>query len=132
MKRLHVMLKVNDLNESIKFYSALFGTEPTTQKDDYAKWLIEDPKVNFSIAERPGEKGIEHLGIQAESETELEEVRHNIGRASKGVTRDEGDTICCYAKSNKSWISDPQGVEWEAFYTYGESKSYTEQEVTCC
>lgn len=77
MKRLHVMLKVNNLQESIEFYNTLFGTVPTTLKEDYAKWFVEDPKVNFSIAERPGEKGIEHLGIQAESESELAEVREN-------------------------------------------------------
>lgn len=132
MKRLHVMLKVNDLNESITFYSRLFGAEPTSLKQDYAKWMLEDPRVNFSIAERPGKKGIEHLGIQAENEDELEELRSNIDQASKNSSRDEGDTICCYAKSDKSWIADPQGVEWEAFYTYGESESYENTEASCC
>lgn len=132
MKRLHVMLKVSDLEESIEFYNHLFGTEPTTRKEYYAKWMLDDPRVNFSIAERPGAKGIEHLGIQAENEAELEEIRENIGRAAKGTVRDEGDTVCCYAKSDKSWIADPQGVEWEAFYTYGESENYTEAEARCC
>jgi len=131
MKRMHVMLKVNDLNESIEFYSALFGVAPTLQKNDYAKWMLDDPRVNFSIAERPGAKGIEHLGIQAENEEELEEIRANIGRA-QGDTREEGKTTCCYANSDKTWIADPQGVEWEAFHTFGESEEYGEAERACC
>lgn len=131
MKRLHVMLKVNDLQESINFYQTLFGAEPTVAKKDYAKWMLDDPRVNFSIAQRPGEKGIEHLGIQAGSETELEELRGNISRAV-GLVKNESDTTCCYANSDKSWIADPQGVEWEAFYTYGESDIYASEEQTCC
>lgn len=131
MKRLHVMLKVNNLKESIEFYSTLFGTAPTKQKEDYAKWMLEDPRVNFSLAERDGPKGIEHLGIEAESPQELEELRANIGR-TQGLARDEGETTCCYANSDKSWISDPQGVEWEAFRTFGESEKYHSQEANCC
>ncbi|MDX1636797.1 MAG: ArsI/CadI family heavy metal resistance metalloenzyme [Balneolaceae bacterium] len=126
------MLKVKNLEESVHFYSNLFGTDPTTRKEDYAKWMLDDPRVNFSIAERPGPKGIEHLGIQAENEEELEEIRTNIGKASAEAVRDEGDTVCCYAKSDKSWISDPQCVAWEAFYTYGESETYSDTEAACC
>ncbi len=132
MKRLHVMLQVNDLEESVQFYRSLFGTDPTTRKEDYAKWMLEDPRVNFSIAERDESAGIEHLGIQAESEQELEEIRQNIARADERRIRNEGDTVCCYAQSDKSWISDPQGVEWEAFYTYGDSEEYREKETACC
>lgn len=131
MKRIHVMLKVNDLNESIKFYSTLFGIAPTKQKEDYAKWMLDDPRVNFSIAKREGPKGIEHLGIEAESERELEELRTNIGRTHREA-RNEGETTCCYANSDKSWVTDPQGVEWETFRTFGESESYTNEETACC
>ncbi len=131
MKRMHVMLKVNDLNESIEFYSTLFGVAPTKQKEDYAKWMLDDPRVNFSIAEREGAKGIEHLGIEAESEEELLELRSNIDR-THGLSRNEGETTCCYANSDKSWISDPQGVEWEAFHTFGESENYSSEEKACC
>ncbi|WP_138430837.1 ArsI/CadI family heavy metal resistance metalloenzyme [Fodinibius saliphilus] len=131
MKRMHVMLKVNDLEESVEFYSTLFGVAPTKQKDDYAKWMLDDPRVNFSIAQREGDKGIEHLGIQAENEKELGELRTKIDR-THGLARNEGDTTCCYANSDKSWITDPQGVEWEAFYTFGESEDYSTQETACC
>lgn len=131
MKRMHVMLKVNNLNESIEFYSTLFGTAPTKQKEDYAKWMLDDPRVNFSIAEREGTKGIEHLGIEAETEEELLQLRSNIDR-THGLARNEGETTCCYANSDKSWISDPQGVEWEAFHTYGESEEYSGEEEACC
>lgn len=131
MKRMHVMLKVNDLNESVEFYSTLFGVAPTKQKEDYAKWMLDDPRVNFSIAEREGAKGVEHLGIEAESEEELLELRSNIDR-THGLTRNEGETTCCYANSDKSWITDPQGVEWEAFHTFGESENYSAEEKACC
>lgn len=131
MKRMHVMLKVNNLSESIEFYSTLFGAAPTKQKEDYAKWMLEDPRVNFSIAEREGAKGIEHLGIEAESEEELQELRSNIDR-THGLARNEGETTCCYANSDKTWIADPQGVEWEAFRTFGESEKYGVEEETCC
>lgn len=131
MKRMHVMLKVNNLNESIEFYSTLFGVAPTKQKEDYAKWMLDDPRVNFSIAQRKGNKGIEHLGIEAETEEELSELRGDIDR-THGLSRNEGDTTCCYANSDKSWITDPQGVEWEAFHTYGESESYSEEEQAAC
>ncbi len=132
MKRMHVMLKVNNLNESIEFYSTLFGVAPTKQKEDYAKWMLDDPRVNFSIAERDGEKGIEHLGIEAETSDELQQLRDNIGRMQE-LVRNEGDTTCCYANSDKSWVADPQGVEWEAFHTYGESENYSsETEAACC
>ncbi len=125
MKRMHVMLKVHDLDESVRFYTHLFGTGPTTQKDDYAKWMLDDPRVNFSIA--PGaesEAGIEHLGIQAETPEELSELRAGIARAESEAVHDEGETTCCYANSDKTWVRDPQGVEWEAFYTHGASETY--------
>lgn len=135
MKRMHVMLKVRDLDESVRFYTALFGAEPSTRRADYAKWMLDDPRVNFSMA--PGaerEAGIEHLGIQAEDEGELEALRAGIARAEGAAVREEGDTTCCYANSDKTWVRDPQGVEWEAFFTYGESETYYAEEASseCC
>ena len=124
MKRLHVHVAVSDLDQSIGFYSTLFGTQPTVVKADYAKWMLDDPRVNFAISggERPA-KGIEHLGIQAEDEAELAEVYGRLSAADRPVL-DEGKTTCCYARSQKSWISDPDGVIWEAFHTTGESTVY--------
>ena len=132
MKRIHIALKVGDLKQSIEFYTALFGTPPTTTKDDYAKWLIDDPRVNLSITERSGTAGIEHLGIQAENESELQQLYAQVGAADAAAT-EEGHTTCCYSKSEKTWAKDPQGVEWEVFHTYGESESfYGGEEDACC
>lgn len=123
MKRLHVHVGVNDLDQSIRFYSALFAVEPTVRKSDYAKWMLDDPRVNFAISTRPNGGGVRHLGIQVESAEELQEVYARLKQAD-GPTFEEGDTTCCYAKSEKSWISDPQGVAWETFHTTGESTTY--------
>ena len=125
MKRFHVHNRVKDLAESINFYSALFGHAPNLLKDDYAKWMLEDPRVNFAISTGHAETGIEHLGLQVESAAELDEVYANMQKA-KGTVRDEGNCTCCYSKSQKSWITDPQGVDWEAFYTYGSATVYGE------
>lgn len=126
------MLRVKDLDEAARFYSSLFDTEPTTQKPDYAKWMLDDPRVNFSIAEKDEEFGIEHLGIQAETPGELEELRERIERAG-GTVNNEGETTCCYANSDKTWVVDQQGVSWEAFYTSGEAETYyAEEEANCC
>lgn len=132
MKRLHVALQVPNLDASIDFYTALFGTEPTKREADYAKWLIDDPRVNFSITERSGTGKIEHLGIQAEDEDELRELYANADRADE-LVYEEGDTTCCYARSEKSWARDPDGIEWEMFHTYGESQTfYGDPESACC
>lgn len=134
MKRFHVSLSVKDLQQSVEFYSALFGAEPTVLKNDYAKWMLDDPHINFAVSLNSHASGIEHLGIQAESETELKEVYNNLKKA-KGTIREEGKTTCCYANSEKSWIADPQGIEWEAFYTFGESTVYGEgktAKAACC
>jgi catechol 2,3-dioxygenase-like lactoylglutathione lyase family enzyme len=125
MKRFHVNVRVKNLEESIGFYTALFATEPTVLKEDYAKWMLKDPRINFALSLHPENAGIEHLGIQAESEEELAEVYGNLKKA-KGAIREEGKCTCCYAKSEKSWITDPQGVDWEAFYTFGEATVYGE------
>lgn len=113
MKRLHVHVGVNDLDQSVRFYSTLFGAEPTVTKPDYAKWMLEDPRVNFAISSGNAHKGVEHLGIQVESGDELQEVYGRLKAADRPML-EEGATTCCYAKSEKSWIADPQGVVWEA------------------
>ncbi|MCT2558435.1 VOC family protein [Tsuneonella sp. YG55] len=123
MKRLHVHLGVHDLARSIRFYTTLFDAEPTAVKADYAKWMLDDPHVNFAISASNAHKGVEHLGIQVESEAELGEVYSRLKRADRPVL-EEGATTCCYAKSRKSWIADPQGVAWEAFLTNGEATLY--------
>ena len=124
MKRLHVHVGVADLDRSIQFYSALFGAGPSVAKPDYAKWMLEDPRVNFAIsAGRHETGGIEHLGIQAEDEAELAEVYGRLEAADRPVL-EEGRTTCCYARSEKSWIADPDGIAWEAFFTDGEATIY--------
>lgn len=123
MKRLHVHVGVEDLAQSIRFYSALFGAEPTVTKTDYAKWMLEDPRVNFAISAGHASKGVEHLGIQVETETELAEVYGRLKTADRPAL-EEGATTCCYARSEKSWIADPQGVVWETFLTHGEATVY--------
>jgi catechol 2,3-dioxygenase-like lactoylglutathione lyase family enzyme len=125
MKNFHVHLKVTDLAQSITFYTTLFGAGPTVAKDDYAKWMLDDPRVNFAISTTAGAPGIEHLGIQVEHTEELAET-HKRMTAARGEVFREGHTTCCYAKSEKSWITDPQGVSWEAFHTYGEATVYGE------
>ena len=124
MKRLHVHIAVEDLSQSVRFYSTLFDADPTVVKDDYAKWMLEDPRVNFAISTRGGKAaGISHLGIQAEDETELAEVYDRLSRAQRPIVEAKA-TTCCYAKSDKQWIADPQGVPWETFLTYGEATVY--------
>ena len=135
MKRFHVHLKVTDLARSIDFYQTLFAAPPTVTKADYAKWQLDDPKVNFAISTAKTAAGIEHLGIQVDSPEELHEVYGRMVTA-RGEVYKEGHTTCCYARSEKAWISDPQGVEWEAFHTYGGSTVYGEgarsEQKTCC
>jgi catechol 2,3-dioxygenase-like lactoylglutathione lyase family enzyme len=126
MKRLHVHVSVEDLTQSIRFYATLFAAEPTVVKGDYAKWMLDDPRVNFAISKRDsGGAGISHLGIQVEDETELAEVYDRLARAERPVVEAKG-TTCCYARSDKQWIADPQGVPWETFFTYGEATVYGE------
>jgi hypothetical protein len=123
MKRLHVHVAVESLDTSIAFYSQLFAAEPTVRKADYAKWMLEDPRVNFAISQRGVHPGVQELGIQAESREELEDLHARL----KGIGRpvlEEGTTSCCYAHSEKSWIEDPQGQPWEIFLTLGESTVY--------
>lgn len=124
MKRMHVHVGVAELDRSVGFYSTLFGTAPTVLKSDYAKWMLDDPRVNFAISSgNHAANGIEHLGIQAEDEDELSEVYGRLKAADRSVL-EEGATTCCYAKSEKSWIADPDGVVWEAFLTNGDATVY--------
>lgn len=123
MKRLHVHVSVDDLAHSIQFYSTLFAAEPTVTKPDYAKWMLGDPRVNFAISTRGEQTGVDHLGIQVETPDELHEVYGRLQQADRPVL-EEGVTTCCYAKSEKSWIKDPQGLSWETFLTFGESTIY--------
>lgn len=141
MKRFHVHVSVGDLNQSIQFYTELFGSQPSVLKSDYARWMLDDPRVNFALSQRGAAPGVQHLGIQAEDRAELEEVYGRL-QSANGPVLEEGATTCCYAKSEKSWIEDPQGVQWETFLTTGESTVYghdrvrTEpvkaQEAACC
>jgi catechol 2,3-dioxygenase-like lactoylglutathione lyase family enzyme len=123
MKRLHVHVSVDDLAASVRFYSTLFAAAPAVTKPDYAKWMLDDPRVNFAISARGGGAGVDHLGIQVETQDELAEIYGRLRRADRPVL-EEGATTCCYAKSEKAWIADPQGLSWETFLTTGESVVY--------
>ncbi len=123
MKRLHVNLAVADIAASVRFYTGLFGVPPAVLKPGYAKWMLDDPRVNFAVAARGGRPGLDHLGIQAGSREELAEVYDRL-KAAEGPVLEQGDVTCCYARSEKSWVTDPQGVAWEAFFTHGESTVY--------
>ncbi|NQV80980.1 MAG: VOC family protein, partial [Alphaproteobacteria bacterium] len=125
MKRLHVNIAVTELDPTVAFYSSLFAAPPTVLKPDYAKWMLDDPRVNFSVSTRASTKGLDHLGIQVESDDELHEV-HDRLKTAGGPILELGETVCCYAKSAKTWISDPDGVAWETFFTTGESAVYGE------
>ena len=123
MKRLHVHVSVDNLARSVRFYSTLFAAEPTVRKPDYAKWMLDDPRVNFAISTRSGQTGLDHLGMQVETQDELHQVYGRLRQADRPLL-EEGATTCCYAKSEKSWITDPQGLSWETFLTSGESTVY--------
>jgi catechol-2,3-dioxygenase len=123
MKRLHVHVAVEDLTQAIQFYSTLFAVEPAIVKDDYAKWMLDDPRVNFAISMRGRKVGLDHLGIQVETADELQDVYGRLRNADRPVL-EVGKTVCCYAKSEKSWIDDPAGISWEAFLTTAESTFY--------
>ena len=123
MKRLHVHVSVEDISQSVRFYSTLFAAEPAVVKPDYAKWMLDDPRVNFAISARGGDAGIDHLGIQVETPAELQEVYGRLQQADRPML-EESATTCCYAKSEKAWITDPQGLSWETFLTSGASTVY--------
>ncbi len=128
MKRLHVHVAVDDLGTSVDFYSILFGTAPSVRQDDYAKWMLDDPRVNFAISARSQEAGLDHLGIQVESREDLAELSGRL-KAAGALTIDQTDAACCYAKSDKSWVKDPAGLSWETFFTFGAATVYGEDSI---
>jgi len=123
MKRFHLHVGVKDLESSINFYSTLFGQAPTKVKDDYAKWMLEDPRINFAISTRSGHEGVDHLGIQVDEGHELVEISERLKKADLGVF-DEGSTTCCYAESSKAWVKDPAGIPWEAYHTMADAETF--------
>jgi catechol 2,3-dioxygenase-like lactoylglutathione lyase family enzyme len=127
MKRFHVHLAVADLQQSIAFYSTFFDTPPAVLKEDYAKWMLDDPRINFAISTRRKEPGLDHLGIQVESGDDLKEISLRLKQAQQPVLEQE-QTTCCYAKADKTWVHDPQGIAWESFYTTGTATTYGEDE----
>lgn len=137
MKRFHVHAHVDDLQASVAFYSKLFGAEPTRLETDYAKWMLEDPCINFAISSRGGKPGVDHLGFQTDTEEELVELKQRAQAADLSML-DEGQTTCCYARSDKYWLTDPQGIAWEQYHTLGdipvfnEPAKSTEQQATAC
>ncbi len=126
MKRFHVHVAVSDLEQSTRFYSALFGMEPTVLKDDYAKWMLDDPRVNFAISGCAPAAGLNHLGIQADSDDELEEIHARLRTTDTSITAEKGAN-CCYAKSDKYWVQDPSGIAWESFHSLDTIPFYGEQ-----
>lgn len=135
MKRFHIHVGVSDLEKSVQFYSTLFGQKPTKIKDDYAKWMLEDPRLNFAISTRVADKGVDHLGVQVESASELTEITERLKNADLGVY-DEGQTTCCYSESNKAWVKDPSGLAWEAYQNMADAEVFSakksEEEGECC
>jgi catechol 2,3-dioxygenase-like lactoylglutathione lyase family enzyme len=138
MKRFHVHVAVHDLQQSIRFYAALFGQQPSVTKDDYAKWMLDDPRVNFAISQRAAKAGLDHLGIQAENGEELEDIGSRLAQADVSTHAQKG-VSCCYAKSDKYWTIDPQGVAWESFHTLesapvygGDTRKVAAPKAACC
>ena len=138
MKRFHVHVAVDDLQANIRFYSTVFGAPPTVRKPDYAKWMIEDPRVNFAISQRGAKAGVDHLGFQVDSEEELSALREQVA-AAEIAALDQTDAQCCYARSDKYWTTDPQGIAWETYRTLGEAeifgadtKSKASEASACC
>ena len=133
MKRFHVHVNVRDLDTSIGFYSQLFGSAPSVRHADYAKWMLDDPRLNFAISQRERAAGVDHLGLQAEDAAELDEIGARL-TAADAVSLAETGTTCCYAQSDKYWAEDPQGVRWESFYTHGTATTYSApaESKACC
>jgi len=128
MKRMHIHISVNEMEKSIGFYSSIFGVKPTIERDDYAKWQVDEPAVNFAISNRGHAIGVNHLGIQVDSEAELEDIAQRLDDAEITTATQIG-TSCCYAHSNKHWAMDPQGVAWESFHTLKNLAIFGEQSV---
>jgi catechol-2,3-dioxygenase len=138
MKRFHMHVGVQDLEKSIQFYSTLFGVEPSKRKHDYAKWMLEDPRLNFAISIQNEQMGMNHVGIQVETPVELQEIKSRLKNADMGIY-DEGKTTCCYAESDKAWVKDPSGIAWEAYQNMADAEvfskkkeSKTNSDSSCC
>jgi len=135
MKRFHVHVHVDDLSHSVAFYSKLFAAEPTRLESDYAKWMLDDPRINFAISTRGAATGVDHLGFQTDDAAELAELKARAQAAALALA-DSGETTCCYARSEKHWITDPQGVAWEHFHTLGDIPVFSEAKPraakACC
>jgi len=135
MKRLHMHIGVEQLEEAIEFYSKLLGAEPVKRKPDYAKWMVDDPRLNLAISTRAATKGVDHLGIQVDEEHELANLRQQLNAGNVPVT-EEGETLCCYAKSDKSWVLDPAGIAWEAYRTMEDAEIFStdtpKADTACC
>lgn len=123
MKRFHAHVRVSDLESSVRFYSTLFGAEPAVRMSDYAKWMLEDPRVNFAITAGATLTGLDHLGVQVESDEDLAMIARRLEAAGQSVAKQQ-NASCCYARGNKGWVSDPNGISWETFHTFGESTVY--------
>ena len=133
MKRMHIHISVDDLSLSAVFYSKLFGEEPSVLKTDYAKWMLDDPRVNFAISQRGEKPGLNHLGIQAGNDAELGDLKARLDGADMTVLSEPG-TTCCYAKSDKHWVQDPSGIAWEAYHTLDSAPTFNAPETAspCC
>ena len=135
MKRFHVHVSVEDLAASVRFYSTLFAAEPSVRKDDYAKWMLEDPRINFAISQRGRAPGVDHLGFQVDSGEELTSLRKQLEAADAALI-DEAQTTCCYAHADKYWVTDPTGIAWESYHTLGDAPMYGEERKSvqgaCC
>lgn len=134
MKRMHIHVGVESLEKSISFYSALFGEEPTKVKDDYAKWMLEDPRINFAISTHTAE-GVDHLGIQVDEDSEMVDLKERMNEADLSIYN-QGETVCCYAKSDKAWVQDPSGIAWETYRSMEDVQIFSEnnaiKEEACC
>lgn len=136
MKRMHLHISVDNLSQSINFYSTLFGVAPTVAKPDYAKWMLDDPLVNFAISQRGAKPGLDHIGVQVETDVELDQIRRRLEQADLSLLTETG-TTCCYAKSNKHWVQDPSGIAWETYRTLESAPTFNKQEASepamaCC
>ncbi|MCK5828815.1 MAG: VOC family protein [Methylococcales bacterium] len=126
MKRLHIHLAVEDLEQNIDFYSTMFGSKPTVKHDDYAKWMLDDPRVNFAISNRSDQIGLDHLGIQAENDQELQDIKQYLDTTQKPI-KEEEQAACCYSRSDKYWITDPQGIAWESFHSLSDIPTFNDK-----
>ncbi len=135
MKRMHIHVGVKSIDDSVRFYSALFGADPVKQKPDYAKWMLEDPRINFAISTRAGKVGVDHMGLQVDNADELNALRDQMSAANIS-THSDGETTCCYSKSEKSWVEDPNGVAWEAYHTMEDAQIFSSNDKSedgaCC